>query len=43
MGRFEAAGHPEYIMYTLTAHTLLGILAIYIFVKKAGGFQERTE
>lgn len=43
MGRFEAAGHPEYIMYTLTAHTLLGILAIYIFVKIAGGFQERTE
>ena len=43
MGRFESAGHPEYIMYTLTAHTLLGILAISIFVKIAGGFQERTE
>lgn len=43
MGIYEASGHPEYIMYTLTVHTLLGILAIYIFVRKAGGFQERTE
>lgn len=43
MGLYETSGHPEYIMYTLTVHTLLGILAIYIFVKKAGGFQERTE
>lgn len=43
MGIYEASGHPEYIMYTLTVHTLLGILAIYIFVRKVGGFQERTE
>ncbi|MGQ7867894.1 MFS transporter [Sunxiuqinia sp. sy24] len=43
MGIYESAGHPEYIMYTLTAHTLLGIFAIYIFVKKLGEFQERTE
>ena len=43
MGIYESSGHPEYIMYTLTVHTLLGILAIYIFVKKLGEFQERTE
>lgn len=43
MGIYESSGHPEYIMYTLTIHTLLGILAIYLFVKKLGEFQERTE
>ncbi|WP_299578303.1 MFS transporter [uncultured Sunxiuqinia sp.] len=43
MGIYESSGHPEYIMYTLTVHTLLGILAIYLFVKKLGEFQERTE
>ncbi|MFO7445732.1 MAG: MFS transporter [Ignavibacteriaceae bacterium] len=40
MGNFEAAGHPEYIMYTLAGHTLIGILAIYIFVKTLGEFKE---
>jgi len=40
MGSFEAAGHPEYIMYTLSGHTLLGIAAIYIFVKTQGEFKE---
>lgn len=43
MGKFEAAGHPEYIMYTLAIHTIVGILAIYIFTKTVGGFIERTE
>lgn len=40
MGSFEAAGHPEYIMYTLAAHTIIGILAIYAFTKTAGEFKE---
>jgi dipeptide/tripeptide permease len=40
MGNFEDAGHPEYIMYTLAAHSVIGIFAIYIFVKKAGEFKE---
>lgn len=40
MGRFEEAGNPEYIMYTLAAHTLIGIAAIYIFTKTAGEFKE---
>ncbi len=43
MGIYENAGHPEYIMYTLTVHMILGILAISLFVKKLGEFQERTE
>lgn len=43
MGRYEAAGHPEYIMYTLAAHILLGVLAIYLFNRTMGGFEERTE
>jgi len=40
MGSFEAAGHPEYIMYTLAAHTVIGIFAIYAFTKTAGEFKE---
>lgn len=40
MGNFEAAGNPEYIMYTLAVHTVLGILAIYIFIKTVGEFKE---
>jgi hypothetical protein len=27
-------------MYTLAAHAVLGILAIYIYIKKAGEFKE---
>jgi dipeptide/tripeptide permease len=40
MGVFQNAGHPEYIMYTLAAHTLIAILAIYIFTKTLGDFKE---
>ncbi len=40
MGVYESSGHPEYIMYTLAAHTLLGIIAIYAFTKIAGEFKE---
>ncbi|WP_423130347.1 MFS transporter [Gaoshiqia sp. Z1-71] len=43
MGIFESSGHPEYIMYTLAGHMLLGILAIYLFTKNLGEFHERTE
>ena len=43
MGKFENMGHPEYIMYTLAAHMILGILAIFIFTKTVGSFKERTE
>ena len=43
MGSYEASGHPEYIMYTLAVHTILGILAIYIFTKTAGEFKELSQ
>ena len=43
MGVYETSGHPEYIMYTLAAHTLLGIIAIYAFTKIAGEFKELHE
>ncbi|MEJ2494864.1 MAG: MFS transporter [Ignavibacteriaceae bacterium] len=40
MGSFEASGHPEYIMYTLAVHSVVGIIAIWIFTKTAGEFKE---
>jgi len=40
MGSYQAAGHPEYIMYTLAVHTILAIFAIYIFTKTLGDFKE---
>ena len=43
MGSFEKLGHPEYIMYTLAGHTILGIIAIYIFTKTLGEFKELVE
>lgn len=43
MGIFEQAGTPEYIMYTLAVHTVLGILAIWIFTKTLGEFKELEE
>lgn len=43
MGIFEKNGNPQYIMYTLGAHVLLGIIAIALFVKLAGEFSELKE
>jgi hypothetical protein len=43
MGGFEEAGTPEYIMYTLAIHTVIGIIAIYIFTKTLGRFTELQE
>ncbi len=40
MGAFEAAGTPEYIMHTLAAHSILGIIAIALFTKLTGAFTE---
>ena len=39
-GYFADLGHPEYVWYTLAAHTILGILVIWGFTKTAGQFQE---
>jgi dipeptide/tripeptide permease len=43
LGRFEVAGNPQNIMYTLAIHTVIGMTAIWIFTKTTGGFKERTE
>jgi len=39
-GYFIKVGHPEYIWYTLAAHIILGIMAIYLFTKTLGEFKE---
>jgi proton-dependent oligopeptide transporter, POT family len=40
MGVYEKNNHPEYIMYTLAIHTLIGILAIYLYMRSVGEFKE---
>jgi dipeptide/tripeptide permease len=42
-GHFENLGNPEYVWYVLGAHTILGILALQLFTRMAGEFQEREE
>ena len=42
-GYFEGMGHPEYVWYTLAAHTVLGIVVLMLFSRTAGEFQEREE
>ncbi|MFC2079873.1 MFS transporter [Bacteroidota bacterium] len=43
LGSFEEAGKPQNIMFTLAIHTVLGIVAIWIFTKTLGEFKERKE
>lgn len=43
MGYYEGIEKPHYIMYTLCAHMVLGIIAVFIFTKTLGDFKERTE
>ena len=43
MGSFEEAGTPEYIMYVLAVHYIVGIIAIWIFTKTLGDFKELSE
>ena len=42
-GYFENMGHPEYVWYVLGVHTALGIVALHVFGRVAGEFQERDE
>ena len=42
-GYFQRQGHPNYVWYTLAAHMIVGILALWIFTKTAGEFREREE
>jgi proton-dependent oligopeptide transporter, POT family len=39
-GYFRDAGNPEYIWFVLAGNFILGIIAIYIFIKFAGEFKE---
>ncbi len=40
-GRFDAAGHAEYIWYVMAAHMALGIAVFWAFVRFAGEFKEQ--
>jgi proton-dependent oligopeptide transporter, POT family len=40
LGHFETTGHADYVWYLLAAHCLVGILAVFIFIKTAGEFKE---
>ena len=42
-GRFGDAGHPERVWYVLAAHMLIGVVALSIFQKKAGGFVQQEK
>lgn len=41
-GRFNAAGHPEWVWYVLTAHVALAVLVFWGFVRVAGEFHEQS-
>ncbi|RPI22314.1 MAG: MFS transporter [Acidobacteria bacterium] len=42
-GYFQGTGHPEYVWYTLAAHLIVGMVALWIFTKTLGEFREREE
>jgi len=42
-GYFRDLTHPEYIWFVLAANFILGMFAIFIFIKKAGEFKEQEE
>jgi len=43
LGTFDKMGHPDYIMYVLAGHTVLGIVVIWVFTKTLGEFKELEE
>jgi dipeptide/tripeptide permease len=42
-GKVEKAGHPEYVWFVLAGHLLVGIVALFVFMKTAGEFQEQEQ
>ena len=42
-GRFSDAGNPAYVWYILAAHTIVGIGAIMLFQRLAGGFKAHED
>jgi POT family proton-dependent oligopeptide transporter len=43
LGEFGDNGSPEIIMYAIAAHTILGIIVVYLFTKTLGEFEELEE
>jgi len=41
-GRFNTAGHPEWVWYVLTAHVALAVPVFWGFVRVAGEFREQS-
>ena len=42
-GKFNDAGHSDYVWYTLAAHLVVAILVLNLFTRLAGEFTEREE
>ncbi len=42
-GKFVAQGHPEYVWYLLGAHTIVGLILLFIFTRTLGEFKEQEE
>ena len=42
-GYYERILHPEYVWYTMAAHTILGMIVIWVFTKTMGEFKELEE
>lgn len=41
-GRFNEAGHPEWVWYVMAAHVLVAVAVFWGFVRIAGEFREQT-
>jgi len=42
-GYFTNQGHPEYVWYVLGAHTIVGLVLLFIFTRTLGEFKEQEE
>ncbi|MBD3180556.1 MAG: MFS transporter [Candidatus Latescibacteria bacterium] len=42
-GYFRETGHPDYVWYALGLHMILGLVAIHIFTRTLGEFEELEE
>jgi len=40
-GRFADAGHPELVWYVLGGHLILAVVALFLFERLAGGFEQQ--
>jgi dipeptide/tripeptide permease len=40
-GRFNEAGHPQFVWYVLGGHMIVAVLVFYLFVRFAGEFTEQ--